>query len=336
MSAEGGTKAVVAALLANTGIAITKFVAFFLTGVSSMLAEAIHSVADAGNQLLLLIGGRTAKREATPNHPFGFGRDRYIYSFIVAIVLFTVGGLFALYEAYHKYHEIHEAHGHPEDSILTSRWWWVPLVVLGIAIVLESFSFRTAIIETNKTRGDASYWKFIRRAKSPELPVILLEDFAALLGLVFAFVAVTLSLVTENLYWDVVGTALIGVLLVAVAVILAIETKSLLLGEAAAPEAQARIRDAIESAEGIDSLIHMKTLHLGPEELLVAAKIAVTASDSAAEVARAIDAAEAGIREVEPTASSIYLEADLRRDPAPEPAPDPASDPTSDPASEQG
>ena len=317
MSAEGGTKAVVAALLANTGIAITKFVAFFLTGVSSMLAEAIHSVADAGNQLLLLIGGRKAKREATPNHPFGFGRDRYIYSFIVAIVLFTVGGLFALYEAYHKYHEIHEAHGHPEDSILTSRWWWVPLVVLGIAIVLESFSFRTAIIETNKTKGDASYWKFIRRAKSPELPVILLEDFAALLGLVFAFVAVTLSLVTENLYWDVVGTALIGVLLVAVAVILAIETKSLLLGEAAAPEAQARIRDAIESADGIDSLIHMKTLHLGPEELLVAAKIAVTASDSAAEVARAIDAAEAGIREVEPTASSIYLEADLRRRPAP-------------------
>jgi len=314
MSAEGGTKAVVAALLANTGIAITKFVAFFLTGVSSMLAEAIHSVADAGNQLLLLVGGRQSKREATPQHPFGFGRDRYIYSFIVAIVLFTVGGLFALYEAYHKYHEIHEAHGHPEDSILTSRWWWVPLVVLGIAIVLESFSFRTAIIETNKTKGASSYWTFIRRAKSPELPVILLEDLAALLGLVFAFVAVTLSLVTENLYFDVIGTAMIGVLLVCVAVILAIETKSLLLGEAATPEAQSRIRDAIESSDGIDSLIHMKTLHLGPEELLVAAKIAVTSTDSAAEVARAIDAAEAGIREAEPTASSIYLEPDLRRD----------------------
>jgi cation diffusion facilitator family transporter len=327
MSSEGGTKAVVAALLANTGIAITKFVAFFLTGVSSMLAEAIHSVADAGNQLLLLVGGRQSKRQATPQHPFGFGRDRYIYSFIVAIVLFTVGCLFALYEAYHKFHEIHEAHGHPEDSILTSRWWWVPLVVLGIAIVLESFSFRTAIIETNKTRGNSSYWKFIRRAKSPELPVILLEDFAALVGLAFAFVAVSLSLITENLYWDVVGTALIGVLLVAVAVILAIETKSLLLGEAAAPEAQSRIRDAIESADGIDSLIHMKTLHLGPEELLVAAKIAVTATDSAAEVARAIDAAEERIRAAVPIARVIYLEPDIYSEAAAVAGPDPDQTP---------
>ena len=230
MSAEGGTKAVVAALLANTGIAVTKFIAFFLTGVSSMLAEAIHSVADAGNQGLLLLGGKRSQREATEEHPFGYGRERYIYSFIVAIVLFSVGGLFALYEAYHKYHEIHEAHGHPEDSILDSRWWWVPLVVLGIAIVLESLSFRTAIIETNKVRGDVSIYRFIRRAKQPELPVILLEDLAALLGLVFAFVAVSLALITENLYFDVAGTALIGVLLVVVAITLAIETKSLLAG----------------------------------------------------------------------------------------------------------
>ena len=203
MAADGGTRAVVAALLANTGIALTKFIAFFLTGVSSMLAEAIHSVADAGNQGLLLLGGRQSRKEATEEHPFGYGRERYIYSFIVAIVLFSVGGLFALYEAYHKYHEIHEAHGQPEDSILTSRWWWVPLVVLGIAIVLESLSFRTAIIETNKVRGEASFAQFIRRAKQPELPVILLEDLAALLGLVFAFVAVGLSLLTENLYFDV-------------------------------------------------------------------------------------------------------------------------------------
>jgi cation diffusion facilitator family transporter len=314
MATEGGTKAVVAALLANTGIAVTKFVAFFLTGVSSMLAEAIHSVADAGNQGLLLVGGRQAKREATPQHPFGFGRERYIYSFIVAIVLFSVGGLFALYEAYHKYHEIHEAHGSPDDSILNSRWWWVPLVVLGIAIVLESFSFRTAIIETNKIKGDSSYWSFIRRAKSPELPVILLEDLAALLGLVFAFLAVTLSLVTENLYFDVAGTALIGVLLVAVAVTLAIETKSLLLGEAADPVAQQRIQQALEQTDGIDRVIHMKTLHLGPEELLVAAKIGVARSDAAADVATAIDAAERAVREVEPTAQVIYLEPDIYRE----------------------
>jgi cation diffusion facilitator family transporter len=313
MAADGGTKAVVAALLANTGIAITKFVAFFLTGVSSMLAEAIHSVADAGNQGLLLLGGKRSRREATEEHPFGYGRERYIYSFIVSIVLFSVGGLFALYEAYHKYHEIHEAHGHPDDSILDSDWWWVPLVVLGIAIVLESLSFRTALIETNKIKGDASLAQFIRRAKQPELPVILLEDLAALLGLVFAFVAVTLALVTENLYWDVAGTALIGVLLVMVAITLAVETKSLLLGESASWEAQDRIKAALAAAPGIDRIIHMKTMHLGPEELLVAAKIGVPATAGAAEIAAAIDAAEGAIRNAEPTAQVIYLEPDIYR-----------------------
>jgi cation diffusion facilitator family transporter len=312
MSTEGGTKAVVAALLANTGIALTKFLAYALTQSSSMLAEAIHSVADAGNQGLLLLGGRRARKDATPEHPFGYGRERYIYAFIVAIVLFSVGGLFALYEAYHKWHEVH---AHPGDlGQLDGRWWWVPLVVLGVAIVMEGFSFRTAIRESNNARGKTPWIAFVRRAKAPELPVILLEDFAALTGLTFALLGVGLTLILKEPIFDVIGTALIGLLLVTVAVILALETKSLLLGEAATPEAQARIRTAIESAEGIDSLIHMKTLHLGPDELLVAAKVAVTASDSAADVARAIDAAEAGIREVEPAAQSIYLEADLRRD----------------------
>jgi cation diffusion facilitator family transporter len=311
MATEGGTKAVVAALLANTGIALTKFLAFALTQSSSMLAEAIHSVADSGNQLLLLLGGRKARKDATPEHPFGFGRERYIYSFIVAIVLFSVGGLFALYEAYHKWHEVHQ---HPGDmGELDGRWWWVPLLVLGVAIVMETFSFRTAIRESNKDRGKTSWVQFIRRAKAPELPVILLEDFAALLGLTFALLGVGLTLITKEPIFDVIGTGLIGVLLVAVAVILAIETKSLLLGEAATPEAQRRIQVAIEGTDGIESLIHMKTMHLGPEELLVGAKIAVTASESAADVARAIDAAEVAIREVEPTARVIYLEPDLRR-----------------------
>jgi cation diffusion facilitator family transporter len=311
MSTEGGTKAVVAALLANTGIAITKFVAFALTQSSSMLAEAIHSVADSGNQLLLLLGGRKARKGATAEHPFGYGRERYIYSFIVSIVLFSVGGLFALYEAYHKWHEVQE---HPGDlGQLDGRWWWVPLLVLGVAIVMETFSFRTAIREANKDRGKLSMVRYVRRAKAPELPVILLEDFAALTGLVFALLGVGLTLLTEEPIFDVIGTAMIGLLLVAVAVVLALETKSLLLGEAATPEAQTRIKDAIEGSEGVDSLIHMKTLHLGPDELLVAAKIEVTATDSAADVARAIDTAEVAIREAEPTARVIYLEPDLRR-----------------------
>ncbi len=305
----------VAALLANTGIAITKFLAFALTQSSSMLAEAIHSVADSGNQVLLLLGGRKAGKEATPEHPFGFGRERYIYSFIVAIVLFSVGGLFALYEAYHKWHEVQ---AHPGDlGQLDGRWWWVPLVVLGVALVMEGFSLRTAVRESNRDRGAASWVEFVRRAKAPELPVILLEDLAALTGLSFALLGVGLTLITREPIFDVLGTALIGVLLVVVAVILAVETKSLLLGEAATPEAQRRIRAAIEGSEGIDSLIHMKTLHLGPEELLVAAKIAVTASDSAADVARAINNAETAIREAEPAAQVIYLEPDLRHADAP-------------------
>jgi cation diffusion facilitator family transporter len=309
MSTEGGTKAVVAALLANLGIAVTKFVAFFLTGYSSMLAEAIHSVADSGNQGLLLLGGKRSRREATAQHPFGYGRERYVYSFIVAIVLFSVGGLFALYEAYHKFHEVHAGHSDIGDD------WkrFVPVVVLAVAIALEGMSFRTAIRETDKIRGRASYVEFIRRAKEPELPVILLEDFAALVGLVFAFLGVTLMLVTGNQYFDVAGTTLIGLLLVLVAVALAAETKSLLLGESASEDAQRAILAALAGTDGVDRVIHLKTMHLGPDELLVAVKIAVTATDSAAEVAAAIDRAEVAMRRAVPAATSIYVEPDLFR-----------------------
>jgi cation diffusion facilitator family transporter len=311
MATSGGTKAVLAALLANAGIALMKFLAFLLTRSSSMLAESIHSVADSGNQLLLLIGGKRAQREATPEHPFGFGRERYIYSFIVAIVLFSVGGLFALYEAFHKAREVA---AHPHDlGQLDGRWWWVPLVVLGGAIVMEGFSFRTAIHESNQLRNGATWVQFIRRAKAPELPVILLEDAAALLGLAFALLGVGLTLITRNPLFDAIGTALIGLLLVAVAVVLAAETKSLLLGESAAPEAQRRITDALAGAEGIERVIHLKTMHLGPDELLVAAKVGVLATDSAASVAEAIDRAELAVRTAEPTATVIYLEPDIHR-----------------------
>ena len=234
MSAEGGTRAVIAALLANAFIALTKFGAWVLTGASSMLAEAIHSVADSGNQVLLLVGGRRSRRRATAEHPFGYGRERYIFGFIVSVVLFSVGGLFALYEAYHKWHQIQE--GHP-DELLESKWWWVPIVILVAAIIAESFSFRTAIRESNKTRGKQRWSRYIRAAKAPELPVILLEDFAALVGLVFALFGVGMTLLTHNGIFDVIGTAMIGLLLVAVAITLAIETKSLLLGEAASPDA---------------------------------------------------------------------------------------------------
>ena len=301
MSANGGTKAIIAALAANVGIAVTKFIAFLLTGSSSMLAESIHSVADSGNQGLLLLGGRRAKREATPEHPFGYGRERYIYAFIVAIVLFSLGGLFALYEAYHK-----AADPHPIES-----WQWVPVAVLVAAIIMESFSFRTAIKESNLIRGNQSWVRFIRRAKAPELPVVLLEDFGALIGLVFALFGVGMTLITGNGMWDAAGTAMIGVLLVVIALTLAIETKSLLLGEGADPKDLTAIERAVSAGPEVERIIHMKTLYLGPEELMVAAKIAVPACESAEDLARGINAVEARIRGAVPIARVIYLEPDI-------------------------
>lgn len=300
MSAGGGTKAIIAAFLANLGIAASKFVAFFFTGSSSMLAESIHSVADSGNQALLLLGGRRARRAASEEHPFGYGRERYFYAFVVSVVLFSVGGLFALYEGYHKI-----AHPHPVED-----WYWA-VGVLVVAIGMEAFSFRTAIKESNHVRGGRSWVEFVRHAKAPELPVVLLEDLAALLGLVFALVGVGAAVLTGDGVWDGVGTVFIGTLLVVVAITLAIETKSLLLGEAASREDREKIRQALEAEPLVERIIHMRTMHLGPEELLVAAKIAVRHEDTAADVARAIDAAETRIRQAVPIARVIYLEPDI-------------------------
>ncbi|TKK88426.1 cation diffusion facilitator family transporter [Herbidospora galbida] len=297
MSASGGTKAIVAALVANLSIAVAKFVAFLFTGSSSMIAESVHSVADSGNQALLLLGGKRAARERTEQHPFGYGRERYFYSFVVAVVLFTIGALFSLYEGYHKLQ-------HPED--LRSPQW--AFGVLIFAIIAETISFRTAIKESLPHKGNLTWWQFIRRSKSPELPVIVLEDLGALLGLIFALFGVTMAVVTGNGVWDGIGTVMIGVLLGAIAIVLAIETKSLLIGESAGPEVDAQIREALESAPEVTRVIHMRTLHVGPEELLVAAKIAVQHDDTAAEVARGIDEAEQRIRAAVPIARIIYLE----------------------------
>jgi len=299
---SGGSRAIIAALAANLGIALTKFIAYLLTRSSSMLAESVHSLADSGNQLLLLLGGRRARAAADETHPFGYGRQRYLYAFIVSIVLFSVGGLFALYEAWHKWSDPHP---------ITS-WHWVPVVVLVAAIGMESLSLRTAVHETNRVRGKRSWWQFIRGAKAPELPVVLLEDTGALIGLVFALFGVGMTLGTDDGRWDAVGTAMIGVLLVTIAVVLAFEISSLLLGEAASADDVEAIRAALVGG-GVASVIHLRTLHLGPEELLVAAKIEVTAGETAELIATAIDAAEARVRAAVPIATLIYLEPDLRR-----------------------
>ncbi|WP_406183117.1 cation diffusion facilitator family transporter [Streptomyces sp. NBC_01006] len=300
MSASGGTRAIVAALAANLAIAVAKFVAWFFSGSSSMLAEGVHSLADSGNQGLLLLGGKKAQREATPEHPFGYGRERYIYAFLVSIVLFTVGGMFAIYEGVEKVQ-----HPHPIKD-----WYW-PIGVLIFAIIAESFSFKTAIKESNELRGTLTWTQFIRRAKAPELPVVLLEDFGALVGLVLALGGVGIALATGDGVWDGIGTLCIGTLLLVIAVVLAAETKSLLLGEAAGTEDIEKIKAALVDGDVVTRVIHMRTLHLGPEELLVAAKIAVEGDDTATQVADAINAAEARIREAVPIARVIYLEPDI-------------------------
>lgn len=303
MSTGGGNRAIVAALMANLGIAVLKFVAYALTRSSAMLAEGIHSVADSGNQVLLLVGRRASRKQADTEHPFGYGRNSYIYGFIVSIVLFSVGGLFALYEAYHKWQD-----PHPIDGF----WWWVPIGVLLGGIALEGRSFYVAATETKKIKGRRSWFGFIRTAKSPELPVILLEDFAALIGLVSALVAVSLTVVTGNGLWDAAGSACIGVLLVIVAAVLAVEMKSLLLGESASTRNVTAIRAALEGG-GQNRIIHLKTVHLGPEEILVAAKIAVDGCTEAQDLVDRINDAERRIRETVPWARVIYIEPDIER-----------------------
>ncbi|CAB4557651.1 unannotated protein [freshwater metagenome] len=302
MSTHGGRRAIIAALLANLGIATTKFIAWGFSGAVSMLAEGVHSLADSGNQLLLLLGGKRAQRDATPTHPFGYGRERYFYAFIVSIILFTIGGVFSIYEGINKLQHPHEL-----------EMWWLPLLVLAIAIVLESLSLRTAVRESNPLRGSASWIQFIRHAKAPELPVVLLEDLAALLGLAFAFVGIGLTAITGNAMFDAIGTLCIGALLVVVAIVLGIETKSLLLGEGARPDDVKAISRAIEASPKVTGLIHMKTLFVGPEELLVAAKVGFTATSKLSDVASEIDAIEKRIRTAVPVARVIYIEPDVVR-----------------------
>ncbi|MFP5019980.1 cation diffusion facilitator family transporter [Pseudonocardia phyllosphaerae] len=308
MSAEGGSKAILAALAANLGIAVAKFIGFALTGASSMLAEGVHSVADTANQGLLLLGRKRAERTATPEHPFGYGRNRFFYAFVVALLLFTMGSVFAIYEGIEKL-------GRPED--LSSPI--IAIAILVVAVCLEGYSFFTAVGESKKTKGRRSWWLFIRQAKAPELPVVLLEDFGALIGLGLALLGVGLTLLTGNPVWDAIGTLCIGTLLGIIAVVLVIEMKSLLIGEGALPTEVNKIVDALEAGHHVVRVIHIKTQYLGPEELLIAAKIALTPRMPVEQVAREIDEAEARVRAQVPIARQIYLEPDLDRSAASEP-----------------
>jgi cation diffusion facilitator family transporter len=301
---DGSRKAIIAAFFANLGIAISKFVGFIITGSAGLLAEAVHSLADTGNQGLLILGGNRAKQRADKEHPFGYGRERYFWSFAVALVLFSMGGLFALYEGISKFRHPHEI-----DSL------WVAVGILVFGLVLETYSLRTAVKEANHVKGpDMSWWKFIRTSKQPELPVVLLEDTGAELGLLMALFGVLMAKWTDDGRWDAVGSIAIGVLLIVIAIILIIEMKGLLIGESASDADHAAIVGALEGSPQVDALIHLKTQHLGPEEILVAAKLEFDSALTLSQLADAINVVEAHVRRAVPAARVIYIEPDIRRD----------------------
>jgi cation diffusion facilitator family transporter len=300
---EGGRRAILAAFSANLGIAIAKFVGFVFTRSSSMLAEAVHSLADTGNQLLLLLGAKRASRAPTAEHSFGFGRERYFWAFVVALVLFIGGATFAIYEGITKIRRPHE---------LASPAW--AIVILLLALALESYSIRTALVEVRHVNVEGvGLLRFVRESRAPELPVVVLEDTGALIGLVLALTGVTLTLVTDQPVFDGIATLCIGVLLAVIAVTLAVEMKSLLIGESALPAEERRIGDALSDAAEIRSLIHLRTQYLGPEDLLVAAKLEFDEHLTMPELARAIDDAEARVRTRVPSARLMFIEPDLRR-----------------------
>jgi cation diffusion facilitator family transporter len=300
---EGSRKAIIAAFFANLGIAVAKFVGFLLTGSAGLLAEAGHSLADTGNQALLMLGGRRAQRRATERHQFGFGNERYFWAFVVALVLFSMGGLFALYEGIQKL-----IHPHVADSL------GIAIGILLAAVALESFSLLTAVREVKQVKPpDMSYWRFVRTAKQPELPIVLLEDVGAEIGLAFALFGLLMSHFTKNPRWDAAGSVAIGVLLVIIAIILAIRMKALLIGESASQVDQDQIIDALTSAAKVERVIHIRTLYFGPEELMVAAKLGFAADLTVAELADAVDAAEAAVRLRVPNVGLIYIEPDLYR-----------------------
>ena len=286
------------ALGANLTIAVAKTGAAIATGSSAMLAEAIHSYADSGNQVLLLWGMKQAKRPPSPDYPLGWGKAVYFWSFIVALVLFSLGGLFSLYEGWHKL-------SHPEEL----SYPWVAVGILVFGLIAETISMRACLQEVNKVRGNKTIWQWFRTSRQSELVVILGEDFAALLGLALALIAVLLTMITGNPMWDGLGSMWIGVVLVLVAVGIGREIKGLLIGQSAEPETEQRIRQFLERQAGIEKVYRMITLQLGTS-LMVAVKAKIDAASSAELVAH-INRAEAALRGEFPEIQWLFFEPDI-------------------------
>ena len=300
--ATTGKKTILAALIANVGIAIAKFAGFAITKSSTMLAEGIHSSADSANQLLLLLGTRRAKREPSSKHPFGYGRERYFWSFVVALILFSLGSLFAIYEGIEKIRHPHA---------LNNASWAIGILIFGIFI--ESFSFRTAIVEAKTIKGETSWSKFVVRSKQPEIPVVLLEDAGALFGMVIALAAITLVKTTGEPIWDGIGTLSIGVLLGVIAIILAREMHSLIIGEAASETDLSKIVSVIENNTQVVQLVEIRTQHLGPEEILIGVRVAFHETLQTKDIARLINKLEDDIRTEIKNAGPIFIEPEITK-----------------------
>lgn len=300
---DGGLRAIIAAFFANLGIMVAKIIGFIFTGAASMLAEAVHSFADTSNQGLLIMGNSLAKRKETPQHPFGYGRERYFWAFMVALMIFSLGSLFAMYQGITKLMNPHEVESHI---------WAVG--ILSVAIVIEGISLRIAVQEVNKIRGKQSMWSFIKRSKVPELPVVLLEDLGALIGLVLALVGIGLTMITGDARFDAIGSLSIGILLGVIAIVLSIEMRSLLIGESATPETIAKLKKCIQDQPDILNLLVLKTQHLGPEELLVVIEAEFSKDLSSDELCDAINRLEERIQEEVPIAKKIYVEPDTKKE----------------------
>ncbi|MFT7462384.1 MAG: cation diffusion facilitator family transporter [Pseudohongiellaceae bacterium] len=296
----GNRRTVVAAMVANAGIAIAKFVGWGVTGASSMLAEGVHSLADSGNQALLLWGGASAAKKPTAEHPFGFGRERYFWAFIVSLIIFALGSVFAIYEGVHQF---------LNPGTIVSPLWAISILSLGL--LLEGWSFHTAVTVARRVKGEQTWPQFVLRTKNPELPVVLLEDLGALIGLTLALVGVSVATLTGDSRYDAAATIFIGLLLGAIAVVLAIEMKSLIIGEAAESDDRAAIAEAIGSHSAVRRLISMRTQHLGPDDVLVCAKVDFDPELTLREVTEQIDSVETEVRAVVPTARLIYIEPDV-------------------------
>ncbi len=296
---SGSRRAVLAAFAANLGVAVAKFLGFAVTGAASLLAEGIHSVADCANQALLLLGASRSRRRASAAHPFGYGRERYFWAFVVAVVLFTGGGLFALLEAEEKLRSPH--------SVASIPW---AIGILLAAMLFEGMSLRTAVRRARGCKVDSESWfAFIRRSKQAELTVVLLEDSAALLGLSFALAGLGLAGITGNARFDGLGTLAIGLLLVTIALLLAVEMKSFLIGESASEADISSVRQALQSDRRVDRVQSLRTEQLGPDEIVVGAEIDLRVEElTGPDVPRALRELEDAVREAVPAARIVYVE----------------------------